>query len=278
LWLAEPDVGSSGTIDEIRRRISEEPARFARLVANAVGPTDLEIVDAEVRRAITEAAQPSPLADAFRHTRAAAGARAGTDAQRVLRSALRAAGITAEHGVMATLNLRVLRPGSSPTTDATLGDALAAWDDAESRLEIELGARAVAYAVSRKGSLTLEQVYSLLWPRGHDARGAGLNAYSRYSELVRADRLVLSSALEEQVPEITLGPTTQTDVEAALRSTGLARVVAPTTSAEALQRHVADLLTRPIDVGSVSGYARAVSASRHAGSVVVTLELPEAAG
>ena len=192
LWLSEPDVGSAGTIDEIRRRISEEPARFGRLVANAVGPTDLEIVDAEVRRAVSAAAHPSPLADAFRQTRAAVGARAGTDAQRALRSALRATGITAEHGVMATLNLRVLRPGSSPATDATLGDALAVWDDAESRLELELDARAVAYAVSRRGSLTLEQVYSLLWPRGRDARGAGLNAYSRYSELVRADRLVLS--------------------------------------------------------------------------------------
>ena len=117
------------------------------------------------------AAHPSPLADAFGQTRAAVGARVGTDAQRALRSALRATGITAEHGVIATLNLRVLRPGSSPATDATLGDALTVWDDAESRLELELDARAVAYAVSREGSLTLEQVYSLLWPRGRDARG-----------------------------------------------------------------------------------------------------------
>jgi ATP-dependent Lhr-like helicase len=180
--------------------------------------------------------------------------------------------------VMATLNLRVLRPGSSPATDATLGDALAVWDAAESRLELELDARAVAYAVSRRGSLTLEQVYSLLWPRGRDARGAGLNAYSRYSELVRADRLILSTALEEQLPEIPLGPTTGPDAEASLRTTGLARIVAPTTSADALQGQVADLLTRSIDVGSVSGHARVVSAGRYAGSLTVTLELPEAAG
>ena len=179
---------------------------------------------------------------------------------------------------MATLNLRVLRPGSSPATDATLGDALAVWDAAESRLQLELDARAVAYAVSRRGSLTLEQVYSLLWPRGRDARGAGLNAYSRYSELIRPDRLVLSSALAERVAEIPLGPATDTEVEAALRSSGLARVVAPTASADALRRHIGDLLTRPIEVGSVSGYPRVVSAGRHGGALAVTLELPEAAG
>jgi hypothetical protein len=278
LWLSEPDVGSAGTVDEIRRRIAEEPTRFARLVANAVGPTDLEIVDADVRLAVIEAAHPSPLANAFRQTRAAVGARAGTDAQRALRSALRETGITAEHGVMATLNLRVLRPGSSPATDAALVEALVMWDDAERSLELELDGRAVAYAMSRRSSLTLEQVYSLLWARGRGARGAGLNAYSRYSDPVGADRLVLSSAFEDRVPPIPFSSTVLSEVETALRTTGVARVVAPTASANGLQHFIADILTRSLDVGSVSGYARVVSASRHADALTVTLELPEAAG
>lgn len=278
VWLSEPDVGSAGTIDELRHRIAEEPARFARLVANAAGPTDLEIVDADVRRAVTSAAGTSKLGRAFEATRAAVGFRAGTEAQRSLRLALRENGITAEHGVLATLNLRVLRPGSSPDTDSALREALDVWDEAESRLELELDARAIAYAVSRGGSLTLEQTYSLLWPRGRDARGAGLNAYSRYSDLPDADRLLLSRALEDDVASIAFGPTAVVEVEAALQATGFARIVAPTTEAGALRALVGSLLTRPIDVGSVFGYARVVSAGRCDGSLAVGLELPEAAG
>ena len=278
VWLSEPDVGSAGTIDEIRQRIAEEPGRFARLVANAAGPTDLEIVDAEVRRAVAAAGQDSTLTRAFQETRTAVGFREGTEAQRSLRSALREHGITAEHGVLTTLNLRVLRPGSSPDTDAALREALDVWDETEERLELELDARAIAYAVSRGGGLSLEQTYSLLWPRGRDARGAALSAYSRYSDFPDADRLLISTGLLDAVAKIELGPDALAEVEVELRTTGFAQIVAPPAGAPALRAFVADLLTRPIDVGSVFGHARVVSAGRNDGILTVGLELPEAAG
>ena len=90
-------------------------------------------------------------------------------------------GLPSDHGVMSTLNLRVLRPGSSPDTDRLTREALELWERTEDRLGIEIDARAVAYALSREEASTLEDIYSLLWPRGRDARRASLDAYSRFS-------------------------------------------------------------------------------------------------
>jgi hypothetical protein len=172
VWLSEPDVGSGGTVEEIRRRVAEEPSRFARLVANAVGPTDLEMIDFEVRSAVIKSHADALLARAFARTRATVGAADGARAQHELRSALRGAGINVAHGVLSTLNLRVLRPGSSSETDKTLMEALDLWDAAEGRLGLELDARAVAYAVAKQGGLSLEQVYSLVATR-QDRAGRG---------------------------------------------------------------------------------------------------------
>ncbi len=180
VWLSEPEVGSAGTVEELRRRIAEEPARFARLTANSLGRTDLEIVDAEVRAALTLAGNDPDLESAFAEVRSAVGTKSGGEAQYSLREALRSNGITVEHGVLATLNLRVLRPGSSRQTDAALLSAFGMWEELENRLDLELDARAVAYAASRDGHLDLKQTYSLLWPRGREARGAGFTTFSRH--------------------------------------------------------------------------------------------------
>lgn len=277
IWLSEPDVGGGGTIEKIRQRVAEEPSRFARFVANASRSSDFEVVDEAARAAVENAVSGGPLADAFSAVRTATGAHEGQAAQRQLRRVLREHGLSAEHGLLSTLNLRILRPGSSSGTDGTLVQALSLWDDVEARLDLEFDARVVAYAVSRKGSMTLEQVYSLLWPRGRDARAAGLNGYSRYSELPPIDRLVLEPALQDSMPTVPLGSDAHPNVVAELARSGAVRLVAARTEALALQVLVRELLTCPIEVGSVSGHARVVAASTGGDDVSVTLELPEAA-
>lgn len=277
VWLCEPDVGSGGTVEELRRRVAEEPSRFARLVASALGPTGLEVVDTEVRSALAQVDADQRLGAAFAATRSAVGTKAGTEAQEALRAALRANGITVEHGVLATLNLRVLRPGSSRQTDKALVEAFALWENGEDRLGLELDARAIAYAVSRGGPLTLEQTYSLLWPRGREARGAGTNRYSRYGTLPRADRLLLSGALQAQVDEVPVGADAEAQVVEILARSGVVRLVAAAEETTELQRLVRSLLTRAVDVASVTGHARVVGAGRRSRSCHVDLELPEAA-
>ena len=276
VWLTEADVGSGGTVEALRRSVSDDPTRVIRLLSVAVGPTDYEVIDTNVRRLLKLSTEHEEIANAFAATRAAETALAATEAQQLVRAALRRYGVTADHGVISTLNFRVLRPGSTVETDEALTQALALWDQTEDRLSIEFDARCIAYSMSRATMLTLEQVYSLLWPHGRDARASGLEAYSRYSNLARPERLVLAAALSDPTPTVALGPSAHEESRTLLAGGGPICVAAPATNASVLQEFVTGLLMEPIDVGSVSGYPRIIGAEHTADRTSIMLELPEA--
>ncbi|MBA3841947.1 MAG: DEAD/DEAH box helicase [Actinobacteria bacterium] len=278
VWLCEPDIGSGGTLEEIRRTASVDPGRLARLLSASLAPTDYEVIDSNVRRALRASQQPGPLATAFATVRAARTGAETTKAVSDLRHALRQEGLSADHAVISSLNLRVLRPGSSPSTDTALLDALELWDRAEQLLGIELDARTIAYASSRlAGSqLSLEQVYSLLWPRGRAARGAGRAAYSRFADLPAVDPLLVRGLIKEAVPEIQLSESASADARDMLSRAGAVRVTADTRSSAALQALILGLIGEPIEVGSVMAYPRTTGAGRSPQGEWVTLELAEA--
>ena len=276
VWLTEPDVGSGGTVEALRQTVGEDPIRLLRLIGGAIGPTDFEIVDRSVRRLLHIASDAEDVGEAFNATRTAETAAASAEAQRLLRGALRRHGITADHGVLSTLNLRVLRPGSDAETDEALANALSLWDEAESRLGIEFDARCIAYSVSKTTALTLEQIYSLLWPHGRDARAAGLEAYSRYGELARPERLVLAALLSDVTPTVQLGQDARQSARELLARGGPVSVAAASDSGPELREFLARLVLEPVDVGSVSGYPRIIGATRADDHVSVMVELSEA--
>ena len=277
MWLCEPDVGSGGTVEALRALLGEDPARFARLVKAAVSPADLEVAGWRTGRIVDASTADTRIAAAFADVRDAASLEQSTRAQHALRAVLRDGGFAGDHAVLSMLNLRVLRPGSSPTTDQVLIRALALWELTEARLGLEIDARAVAYASSRDNSTTLEAVYSLLWPRGRDARRAGLDAYSRFHETTPTERLVLHGALGDQTTEVPLAPGALATVRDLLARTGNARLAAPPDRSAELRAAIQTVLAETINVGSVAGYPRVIGAARGDDAVTVTFELPEAA-
>lgn len=277
VWLCEPDVGSGGTIEELRALTTDDPGRLARLVAAAVGPSDLELTGWAARRILEASQHDAALGGAFTAVRQARSLGGAANAQAELRTALRALGLPTDHAVMSTLNLRVLRPGSSPETDRVTREALTLWQRTEECLGVEIDARAVAYAVSRDEDYTLEDIYSLLWPRGRDARRASLDAYSRFSPDLPTERLLVEGALQDRAEVVRLGDDALERVQEILARSGTVRLVGEAGEAAQLRLLIDALLTQPIDVGSVSGYPRVIAAGRVEGSVQVTFELPEAA-
>lgn len=278
LWISEPDVGSGGTIEEIRRAAAADPARLARLVAVVVGQSDYEVVDGNVRRALAAAAAPGQMADAFKDMRAARSGSEATAAIARLRQVLRDSGVSPEHAVVSALNLRVLRPGSSQSTDAALLDSLALWDRTESVLGLELDARSISYAMSSHpaATLSLEQIYSLLWPRGRGARAGGSSANSRFAQLPMPDPLIVRDRFDEGAYEVELLEMTQEQIADRLAKIGLLRIVAGGDYDRDLQQLAFELTCTPIDLGSIRAYPRITGASRGDGRVSITLELSEA--
>jgi hypothetical protein len=282
VWLTEPDVGSGGTVEEIRRAASADPGRVARLLAASVAPTDYEVVDWSVRKALVAARTTTQLASAVDAVRESRTGAETTSALQRLREALGAAGISPGHAVMASLNLRVLRPGSSQQTDATLLAALDLWSLVEGQLGLEMDARSVAYAASVQpgAALTLEQVYSLLWPRGRSARGAMTGTYSRFADLPPADPLLLRDLVREKVQEVPVSTAEATAALTAARTVlaraGTVRLRAASGEASSLRSTLLTLIDTHIEVGSVMAYPRAIAGGQSPDGHWVTLELSEA--
>ncbi len=119
-------------------------------------------------------------------------------------------------------------------------------------------------------------MYSLLWPRGRAARGAGRAAYSRFGDLPAVDPLLLRGLIKEAVPEIQLSESASADARDMLSRAGAVRVTADTRSSAALQALILALIGEPIEVGSVMAYPRTTGAGRSPQGEWVTLELAEA--
>ena len=103
VWLCEPDVGSGGTIEELRALTSEDPARLARLVAAAVGPSDLESPAGARGRIIQASEHDAALAAAFAAVRQARSlGRHRRRASRLARGPPRTLGLPSDHAVMST--------------------------------------------------------------------------------------------------------------------------------------------------------------------------------
>lgn len=235
------------------------------------------MVDRDVRRLVEEAVQQGgEVAAAFGAVRAAVGLTEATDAQRRLLGALRGAGVPPVRSTLTTLNLRLLRPGSSRATDELLVSTLAQWDCIEDLLGVEIDARVVAYAVA-SGETTVGEVYSLLWPRGQQARAAVLNGWSRYARLPPIERLVLDTAGREHLHVEDLGKEL-TGLKQALVVTGRAGLRAPIAASADLQRALLRLVVDPIDTGTLIAHPRVVAIDRDDEHFLAHLEVAEVVG
>ena len=125
-----------------------------------------------------------------------------------------------------------------------------------------------------KVDLSLEQVYSLLWPRGRAARGSR-SAYSRYGELPVADPLLLRGVLGDSIPELDLESASADEARKTLARTGSIRITTAG-STHALQARVIDLIGEPVEVGSVMAYPRTTGVGRSSKGAWATFELAEA--
>jgi hypothetical protein len=277
-WLVEQEVGGAGTVEEILRTTSEDPTRLGQLIKSALGPSDLELVDVGIRGVLSAADDPSSgISDAFQGVRTARGAQGASSAIERLRTALAAEGIAPTHDMVSSLVHRILRPGSDRATDDLLRHSLDRWSKAEAALGLELDARAVAYAVSNEdpSRWRLEQVYSLLWPRGRAARISRLDGWSRFGAVDWVERLVVDPLFDER-PPVFSAAADLADAIASLSSTGVVDLRADPTNPGALQRAVTVLLTTKIDVGSVLAHPRLRAAWSDGTEIRATIELPEA--
>lgn len=207
ILLTETSNGGLGLLEQLRTSYTRDFRRFWDRVTNSIGPSDYEEVDRSVRRLLDEAeTQPDgSVATALSDIRAASGARAADQALGELRAAWTALDGPPRHLSVAAVSSRFLRPGATAETVADALRLLSAWDQIETRSGAEVDARVVAYAARHVDpgiALGADQVFSLLWPRGNDARNRHLQHWQPYAPAVLLDRLLAQAVVERPVPAI----------------------------------------------------------------------------
>lgn len=207
ILLTETSNGGLGLLEQLRTTYTRDFRRFWDRVTNSIGPSDYEEVDRSVRRLLDDAvADPnSAVATALSDIRAASGARVADQALGELLEAWIALDGPPRHLAVAAVSSRFLRPGATGETVADALRLLSAWDEIETRSGAEVDARVVAYAARHIDSgiaLGADQVFSLLWPRGNDARNRHLQHWQPYAPTVLLDRPLAQAVVERPVPAI----------------------------------------------------------------------------
>jgi len=294
IWITEATVGGGGILEEVARRYAEDPRHFFRLVENALGPSEYELVDSELTRILEMAEQDDAFAALLQDVRSAsrhADLEAGIAR---IELTLAARGVLVTHAIVSALHARILRPGSSRATDALLLALTRRWRMEEGRLGIEIDARVFAYLASEDAALTqalphvdatmvadrafrFHALYGLLWPRGSAVRSVPLSTYNPFAPLPPAARELVLDRLTRTSPTIAVGANGwRAAVADALRESGIARLTTPLTEREALKTGLLELAAEPLEIDALHLYPRVEGIARGPDGFFATLHLPEA--
>lgn len=298
IWISELAPGGNGHIEEALRQYADDPRRFFSLMTAALRDNDFSLSDYQLRKYLetVESDRNNPVSLATQAFRYSYGAGEAQKTFATLRQSLAEEGFVTFHSFIVALANRILRPGSSPESDAFLLEAVKEWDRQEERLGIELDARVVAYRLARRSDIDaaldfaginaptvnpdqwrLGVIYGLLWPRGAQIRQSGLRLYSTYADLPPPEPLLLRPYLEEGGDSV--------DIRAdgwkercleRLAETGAVTLLCPTSSSASLANALSFIATNPVQANYLSVFARVQAVRRIADTYHVDVDVAEA--
>ena len=296
IWLTETSPGGGGLLEHLLPRLTEDPSRFLDLVEGSLGPSDYEIADSELHRFVRWATeQDSTVPAQVAQVRNAMSQGRLANAFLTLKADLKSRGLQTNHSVMAALSGRVLRPGSSRSTDELIRNLLARWESEEERLGVEIGARVLAYALSSADSMDqalggaaiipwgpgqdrrqwrCNTLASLLWPRGSQARNHALTLHNPYAALPSPERWLVCDSLQRTEQVVLFSePGWPALLNAMLQQEGRAVLAAPAAGLVPLRTALISLLATSVDTGTLMFYPRLRAVRRTPGELRLTLEL-----
>jgi hypothetical protein len=293
IWITEATLGGGGLVEALLRQYAEDPRRFFLLARSALGPSDFEIVDAEMTRLLESLSVDGELQAVAAAARNASTHHELQTAVDALRDILTSRGILTTHPVMSALHARVLRPASSPASDAMLLDIVRRWREAEERLGVEIDGRVFAYvasstrhldaALAHVGRANLSNpvwrfgtVYGLLWPRGGAVRARALASYNPFASLPEADRAVLLDLLQSAEAHVRLGQEGWRErLSEALASRGAAHLFAAPEEHPELRTALLAAVGTPIDVEYLHLYPQIEGVERTRDRISIRLHVRE---
>jgi len=292
VWLSEASIGGGGFIEALAARVRPDPRRFLRLILRSVQPSSNELIDTHMQRLTRLITEDNEWRDRVSDFRSAPTQAARVAAFARIRDELRGSGIYgAEQSVVACLANRVLRPGSSGSTDTALRALIDGWSREEKRLGVEIPPRTWAYLMRERTDLDaglvlgpgaterqrMDSIQSILWPRGWALRAEEMQAWNPYSDNLPAAPDLLRAVVANKEPALDVStPNAAIRIRTLLAERGSGQVIATPQAATVLADLLVDLSIEPVTTDYLQVYPRIVEIEHHPdGSVVVSLELAE---
>lgn len=176
------------------------------------------------------------------------------------------------HLALSTFAARLLRPGARPQIDRRVSWLATRWLDVEAEINIEIDARTLAY-FGTSGALgepiaplNLDSAFSMLWPRGYEARNQRLQYWQPFRDDVLIERLVLDDVVRDRAVaiDVTGGDWIQ-KYKTALSADGRVRLTAPDAARAGLAVAIRTCLATPIERSGLRVYPRLEGVDRRFG-------------
>lgn len=269
IWISETIIGGAGLIENFLCKFGSDPSRFFRSLEFQLGPTDFEIADEQLTSFIDLAVNDSSIRNLLVDLRLSDNHKNISDHFDRLLNELKRRGVVVCHPVVAAMNARILRPGSSTETDAVTLNLITTWREQEKSLGIELDARIFGYLASTDNNMIeklgsifglgdeiensnwcLNTIYSMLWPRGSSTKNKSLSLYNPFHEIPSPETGLILNILPSKTVIIRRSEENWYEkLSAELVENGIVLLESPVGQSEELKKSVIELMTLPIDTG-----------------------------
>ncbi|WBB72596.1 protein DpdJ [Micromonospora sp. WMMD1128] len=287
IWLSETAIGGLGVITQLVPYYQEDPRRFWALVDSALAPSDYEYLHDTLTHLLRHvvADSQSTAAQAVSTLRDPASAAEAEQALVTLRQAWAAIDGHPRQQAVAALSTRLLRHGTDAGTDRLVFELMHAWDSTQDRLGFEMEAAVFAYLVGT-GSIRIagldprrfgaDQVYSLLWPRGAEARSQRLVHYQPYAPPALTDRLLVQAAHDERLSRVNVTePRWRERYIDEITACGAVQLIAPVERITDFTAAMRTVVIIAVDHGALRVYGEVRAVDREAGKVRCVVEIRE---
>jgi len=298
IWITERTIGGGGIVERFATRYENDPRTFFDLVNDALRPGEYEEMDQALLALLDTSAATPVLRDRMASVRVAQqeNQQSLVAAFEDLLADLQSRGLATTHSVIAALNTRIIRPGSTAETDSLLRHLLHEWRDQEHRLGIEIDLRVFSYLKSSDNSLdralgksnanwsggSIQQwrfgtLLSMLWPRGSEVRSERLSTWNPFARLTGTNHDLVRDTISSEVRVVQLASHDWfLEVQQSLVGSGCVILRADSDQAAALRRAILRLVMAPIDAQWMLLHPRVRGLERTQYSLDLHLELVEA--
>jgi hypothetical protein len=296
VWVSETAPGGNGQVELLHHQLSSDPIRFLRFLERVLQPSDIELLDFEIREVIESlvidgevASLAGQLRDAWDNSHEAV-----KSAFESLKAKMRTKGLDPCRMVWITLMSRVLAPGADQGLPGKVLELLEAWDALEDALCLEVDpATFVAtipeddpvkavFRIPEEAELAHRnrKIGNFFWLRERRASQVYRSAPNLFGLLPSIDVASLRSLVVSETNKLyadELGFEQFREIQEELAKHGVVDVVVPATNADRVKKFLVQSQAEPVEFGALHLYPRVMKLSRTDGRITLRIALDEVA-